>query len=461
MTKPISTLLVALGGLLLSISPAVASTNHAALIKGPIDSGPAATKQCLRCHDDAAAEVMGTSHWTWSALQGIRGKSVDRGKKNTINNFCVSTAANEPRCTSCHIGYGWKDAGFDFTDKTAVDCLVCHDTTGTYKKEPTGAGAPAKGIDLLRVAQNVGNPTRANCGACHFFGGGGDAVKHGDLDSSMEYPERSVDVHMSPDGNDFQCQNCHETSSHKIMGRAMVVSPGGTDHIGCDKCHGADPHKESRLNTHAGSLACQSCHIPHFAKEIPTKLSWDWSTAGRDIDPTPIDKLGKATYSKKKGDFSWGKKVVPTYRWYNGTAGAYLTGDTMDPSKVTPLAYPNGDKQDKAAKIYPFKTHSGKQIYDTKNNIFITPKLFGKEGYWKTLDWDKSARLGMEASGLPYSGSYGFAPSIMYWRINHMVSPKEQALSCLDCHGDSKRMNWKELGYEGDPMNNPEWGRSL
>ena len=26
--------------------------------------------------------------------------------KNAINNFCVSIAGNEPRCTSCHAGYG-------------------------------------------------------------------------------------------------------------------------------------------------------------------------------------------------------------------------------------------------------------------------------------------------------------------------------------------------------------------
>jgi hypothetical protein len=129
----------------------------------------------------------------------------------------------------------------------------------------------------------------------------------------------------------------------------------------------------------------------------------------------------------------------------------------MDPSKVTRLTWPKGDIKDKNAKIYPFKVHTGKQIYDSKQNIFITPKVFGPGGYWKDFDWDKAAKLGMEASGLPYSGEYGFAPTIMYWRINHMVSPKGQALGCLDCHGDQGRMNWQDLGYKGDPMTNAKW----
>lgn len=58
----------------------------------------------------------------------------------------------------------------------------------------------------------------------------------------------------------------------------------------------------------------------------------------------------------------------------------------------------------------------------------------------------------MASTGLPYSGDYGFAETVMYWRINHMVAPKEQALSCLDCHGDSGRLDWQALGYKVDPL---------
>ncbi|MBU0729512.1 MAG: tetrathionate reductase family octaheme c-type cytochrome [Proteobacteria bacterium] len=436
-----------------------ADSEHTSFITGPISSGPEATKQCLECHEKQADSVMMSTHWTWSMKQEINGKTVERGKKNAINNFCTSVAGNWPRCTSCHIGYGWKDASFDFKDKTAVDCLVCHDTTGTYVKESTGAGMPGSKVDLLHVAQNVGKPVRDNCGVCHFFGGGGDAVKHGDLDSSMSYPDKATDVHMDAEGNDFSCQKCHTTESHKIAGHAMSVTPGGKDHVGCENCHDQAPHAESRLNAHAGKVACQTCHIPFYAKNIPTKLSWDWSTAGQDLESS-LDQYGKHSYMKKKGSFTWGKMVEPEYAWYNGHAGAYMPGDKMDPEKITSLTYPLGDRNDSNAKIYPFKVHRGKQIYDSKNNIFITAKVFGDGGYWKDFDWDKAARLGMQASGLGYSGEYAFASTEMFWRINHMVSPKEQALNCLDCHGDSGRMPWKKLGYDGDPMNSKTSGQT-
>ncbi len=434
------------------------ATDHS-FIEGPLNSGPEATKACLECHEDAADHIMKTSHWTWDAEQTINGKHVKRGKVNAINNFCIGIQSNEPRCTSCHIGYGWKDSSFDLTDSSKVDCLVCHDTTGSYKKTPTAAGMPDESVDLLYVARNVGATSRQTCGTCHFFGGGGDAVKHGDLDSSMDFPDKNIDVHMNADGNDFSCSSCHETTDHNITGNAMVVSPKGENHIGCAGCHGEDVHSESVLNAHTDTVACQTCHIPTFAKQIPTKTSWDWSTAGQNIKAEK-DKYGKPNYMKKKGNFTWGKNIVPTYAWYNGTAGAYQLGDKIDPTKITPLSYPIGDRNDKESKIYPFKTHTGKQIYDTKNMYFIVPKVFGKGGYWKTFDWKSAAEKGSKANHIDFSGEFDFAPTVMYWRINHMVSPKEQALGCLDCHGDNGRLDWQRLGYQGDPLKNPDYARA-
>jgi hypothetical protein len=40
----------------------------------------------------------------------------------------------------------------------------------------------------------------------------------------------------------------------------------------------------------------------------------------------------------------------------------------------------------------------------------------------------------------------------MFWPLTHMVVPKEKALGCTDCHGDRGRMDWKALGYAGDPI---------
>lgn len=422
-------------------------------IKGPFESGTDVTKQCLQCHEEKAENVMKTSHWTWIVDQKVPGKGViGRGKKNVVNNFCVSVSSNWPRCTSCHIGYGWKDNSFDFTDKTKVDCIVCHDTTGTYKKIPTGAGLPVKEVDLVKVAQSVGKPSRMTCGSCHFYGGGGDRVKHGDLDSSLVDPPENLDVHMSTDGQDMSCQECHETENHMVKGNALVVSPSDYNHFGCGDCHGDTPHEESRLNSHAERIACQTCHIPSFAREYPTKIYWDWSTAGEDRDPES-DEYGMPTYHRKKGSFRWEKDIVPTYAWYNGQAGVYTMGDKIKPGKVNELSWPIGSKKDRESKIYPFKVMKGRQIYDKGNDTLIVPKLFGKGGYWATYDWNQASKLGMESVGLPYSGEYGWVDTIMYWKINHMVAPSENSLGCLDCHGDHGRLDWKALGYRKDPMN--------
>ena len=40
----------------------------------------------------------------------------------------------------------------------------------------------------------------------------------------------------------------------------------------------------------------------------------------------------------------------------------------------------------------------------------------------------------MKQVHLPYSGHFGFVETEMYWPVNHMVSPKEQAVGCTECH---------------------------
>jgi hypothetical protein len=139
-------------------------------ISGPFNTPMEVTQKCLECHAEEAHNVMQTSHWTWKLKQDYQQRGqVDRGKVNAVNNFCVSINGNWARCTSCHVGYGWKDANFNFSDASRIDCLVCHDTTGKYKKPGPAAGMPAgftgnkkfdkKPVDLVAVAQNIGNPS--------------------------------------------------------------------------------------------------------------------------------------------------------------------------------------------------------------------------------------------------------------------------------------------------------------
>lgn len=318
-----------------------------------------------------------------------------------------------------------------------VDCLVCHDKSGIYKKFPKDCGHPAyqdkkfkgepyKAVDLSLVARSVGKPDRRNCGTCHFFGGGGVMVKHGDLDVSMISPSKSIDVHMATDGLNFRCTRCHTTKKHQIAGRHYsmpapikhkYLPPGKAENtLSCESCHGSTPHKNSeKINHHTDKVACQTCHIPFFARENSTKIWWDWSTAGLlNENGKPMQKKdpeGNVIYDTRKGSFKWEKNVVPEYKWYNGLFTYVKLSDKIDDSEVVDLNKPHGSYEDSGSRIYPFKIHLGRQVYDTENKTMVVPKLFGKKGsgaYWKEYDWIKSAEAGMKASNAPFSGKIGF-----------------------------------------------------
>ncbi|MBC7359210.1 MAG: tetrathionate reductase family octaheme c-type cytochrome [Desulfacinum sp.] len=425
------------------------------------------TRACLGCHTEAAAQIHKTIHWTWLCPAAKPEAKLGKGG-DVINNFCISIHSNEPRCTSCHIGYGWKDKNFDFSRQDKVDCLVCHEQTGTYKKFPTAAGYPVAeptefgGKTFLppewnKVAQSVGRPTRKNCGTCHFFGGGGEGVKHGDLDASLFSPKKALDVHMDAEGLNFTCTRCHTTEQHAVSGRCYKSSEivdrrslldyDQIKRITCYACHSETPHKNhAKANDHTDKVACQTCHIPAIAREHSTKMYWDWSQAGERNEkgkPVVKKKDGRIVYDGKKGAFRWEKNVVPEYFWFNGRIQYLTLTEKVDPSQnPVQLNRPMGSYDDPNARIYPFKVHRGKQPYDPVHKTLIVPHLFGKDpaAYWKSYDWQKAAEAGMEYVGLPFSGQVDFIETQFVFQSTHMVAPKEQALSCVECHSPNGRL---------------------
>lgn len=303
------------------------------------------------------------------------------------------------------------------------------------------------------MAQSVSRPSRKNCGICHFFGGGGDGVKHGDLDSSLFKPNKALDVHMGTDGQNFDCVRCHSTRLHHIAGRVYetpaarhrksLVEDDLTAKITCESCHSATPHSPgSKLNDHTDKVACQSCHIPTYARVNPTKMFWDWSTAGKKKNGKPYkvkDEMGKPVYFTNKGDMKWEKNVKPEYFWYNGSIKHLTVKDVIDPGRIVKLSEPVGDRNDANARIFPFKVHIGKQPYDKINKNMVIPHLFpkgkdDKTAYWKTYDWQQAIRFGMEYAELPYSGEFDFVETSYVFPITHMVAPKKYAVGCSECH---------------------------
>lgn len=401
------------------------------------------TAACISCHNKRHTEVMQSNHWNWEREEYVEGRGiVYLGKKNAINNFCIGTQGNEESCAKCHIGYGMHSDGKVFTDSTNIDCLICHDNTETYAKAPEKGGAPIATLNFNDIAQSVGKPKLSNCGVCHFYGGGGNNVKHGDLDAAMFETTKDVDVHMGVDGAKLQCVDCHTTEKHIISGKVYSLSSMNMNRNNCEQCHTETPHEDNILNEHSIKVACQSCHIPTYAKANATKMYWDWSTAGKLKNGEPYveeDSMGNHSYMSIKGSFVWEKNVVPDYIWFNGTASHYLEGDQIsDTTKPLVLNQLHGSYSDNESKIYPVKIHRANQPYDPVNRILIQPKLFaehkGEGAFWKDFNWQTAAEVGMKEANLPFSGKISFIKTEMYWPVNHQVATKENTLSCNSCH---------------------------
>lgn len=482
-------LILLLYGFLLSTSGlALASTaDHSGFeeLEGPFANGPEVTKACVSCHNKAADEVRNSIHGTWEYQHPETGQQL--GKRHVVNAFCGNVVSNEPRCTSCHASYDWRDMNSDppsATDDSKIDCLVCHDTTGSYSKWPSGAGHPiyeprTKGgktylpPDLAEVAQNVGLPGRQNCGSCHFYGGGDDNVKHGDLSSALNEPDETVDVHMNKDGLDFACTRCHVGSGHQWAGshyNLMAKDEEGTGKPGerreaasCESCHGLEPHSKTsvvglKLNHHVDRVACESCHIPEFAKGgVATKTYWDWSAVdgsgekGKGIeDYVQGNGTHRHGYLKHKGIFEYGENVKPYYAWFNGDIEYTNTERKIDPSQVVEVNSINGSQDDPDSRIWPFKRMTGRQAYDKVNNNLVLTQVWGPTtdtALWTNFDWQKAITTAMARADKPYSGEYGFVDTYMYWPIAHMVAPKEDALACEECHAEGGRLAEVKIPY--------------
>jgi hypothetical protein len=92
----------------------------------------------------------------------------------------------------------------------------------------------------------------------------------------------------------------------------------------------------------------------------------------------------------------------------------------------------------------------GRQAYDKVNNNLVYTNVWGPTtdtALWTNFDWQKSITAAMAKAEKPYSGEYGFVDTYMYWPTTHMVSPKEGALKCKECHAEEGRLQNLEIPY--------------
>jgi mono/diheme cytochrome c family protein len=408
---------------------------------------------CLECHTAEAREVHGSVMYQWKgdAPDMVSGPPVQGKIAGSVNSYCINIEGNWPGCGSCHIGLGYQPEETASAEQLAnIDCMLCHQQA--YRRTRVdGVFVPdtaAMAITMDEAARTVHLPVRANCLQCHAKAGGGDAVKRGDLSLAHgDTADLYFDVHMSTTGGNLQCQQCHITEGHRVAGRGSDLRP--TDlavAVECTNCHAdmatADGHEGEAIDRHVARVACQTCHIPVYAKDAgdstaseatETHRTWlETHTSTPPIHPA----LTKAN------------NLLPEYRFWNHTNRNYLLGDVAELDPATgryPTSRPIGDIDDPASKLYPFKYKTAEQPLASRTSQLIA---LDTSVFFATGDADAATRQGLANMGLSPSEAVGWIETDTFQALNHEVSPASEALDCASCHGSTARMDLQgELGY--------------
>jgi Cytochrome c bacterial/Cytochrome c554 and c-prime len=410
---------------------------------------------CLSCHADEANEMADSTHYQWvgDTPEMINGVGLRQGKlTNAVNSYCVSILNDWPVCGSCHVGRG-KRPDDPAANLENIDCLACHneDYATQRARQTDGTMGVANATDSM--VRNLDLPARASCLACHAKAGGGDGVKRGDLSlATVHNSDPSFDVHMDTSGADLSCQDCHTFKDHKVIGKGSDLRP--TDdvsrgsEVSCLTCHtdklAPTGHSSEEISKHAARVACQSCHIPTYAK-VATETHRDWRI---HHDGSPADGVSGPghPYTEKLAD------LTPAYKFWNRLSDNALLGDdareTYDPSSDTyPTSRPVGFTNDEGSKLYPFKYKTADQPKTIADNRLIALNTYE---YLKTSgDVGAATEQGLVSMGYPAHEPYEWIVTDTYQLLNHGIEPSSRALQCGDCHGNTNRMDLQgELGYE-------------
>jgi len=419
---------------------------------------------CMNCHDGGEAgghydEVWNSTHYKWvgDTPDMVNQGGTQQGKlTNAVNSYCINILGDWPVCGSCHAGRGIKPGEGD--TKANIDCLVCHnaDYAQNRVRLPDGSMGPAAGTDPVIMdgyVQNIAPPTRTACLQCHAKAGGGDGVKRGDLSLALaDNADAHFDVHMNVAGPDLQCQDCHVFQSHKTIGKGSDLRPtddisrgaeltcsNSNCHVDMDSGSGhASAGRATEPDRHIDRVACQSCHIPTFAKH-ETEIHRDWRFHHDGTDASTCDN-GNDCPGHPHVDK--GSNLVPELKFWNRLSDNYLLGDdaalTYDAAKDTyPTSRPLGDvfASDplQGGKLTPFKYKTADQPMVTADKVMIA--LDTLEYLKITGDLELSIESGLANQGYSPAEPYEWIVTDTYQMINHGVNPASAVADCSYCHG--------------------------
>ncbi|MEA1906976.1 MAG: hypothetical protein U9N12_08515, partial [Euryarchaeota archaeon] len=374
---------------------------------------------CLACHQEEGEDFATSVHNTWMGegthIVGKEGEAT--GKLVGVNEFCVGTESNDALCGKCHAGYGLFENDFSVEK---IDCLICH--APNYKKTSTG---PDPSIDATAAARGVGLPTREMCLRCHATAGGGDNNKRGDIELAMGATEvsRDLDVHMSAG---MTCQDCHTFEDHHVSGRGMDLRIDDTDTpTTCDdaRCHGEEPHYEgSMYNQHTDRIYCTACHVTAYGKVQTVEMSRDWENRS----PNDNNALHVTKYPPHIVRES---NPAPIHVWWNRWSEILDIADPAVPDNdgFVMMAKPVGGIDNPASKIYAARLHLGRQPWD---GTYLLPFQT-----MTVLMSDNMTQALFVSTGKIYD-PIRYVNAKRYMGLFHGVPPKDEALTCKDCHED-------------------------
>lgn len=343
---------------------------------------------------------------------------------------------------------------------------------------PADAPTAPMAITTEQAAQSVHRTTRQSCLNCHAGAAGANGAKRGDLSTALANPPVALDVHMSTaaGGASLTCSSCHNVdgtdgrTAHRVRGRGLDLRANDVaTRFTCDSagCHTATPHANvtngTRLNRHTAKVACQTCHIPVFAKVVAgvgvaTEIARDWEAP-------------HLTQTACNGRGGWLPKEVaaanlrPTYKWFDGTSRVSYVGESLTGMPTKPLdaalaqaigvaagtpafvlGNPNGAVNVATAKIYPMKEHAGKLARNTQTNQLVPHSTFE---FFRTGSFCRAVSVGLGGNPdvdcvagqlAPLPGDADAVAVHTYQTINHGVEVSANALGaanrCGNCHTD-------------------------
>ncbi|MCK7503093.1 MAG: chitobiase/beta-hexosaminidase C-terminal domain-containing protein [Desulfobacterales bacterium] len=299
---------------------------------------------CQGCHDghdgNQYNDVLVSVHYQWKGAatemanfqqMPMQGKIVQKDAQGNIipgtsalNAYCINVLGNFPgACESCHVGLG---AAPTTTNKENIDCLLCHQKHYKRKKDTTtGLFIPDTAnmcIDMNTAVKTVHTPKRDNCLQCHAKAGGGDAFKRGDIAlASGTTSDRNYDVHMSSTGGNLNCTQCHTTQDHRVAGRGSDLRPNDLAvDVNCTQCHTtkgtSTGHATAEVNRHVARIACQTCHIPVYAKNASDTAATEATETHRDLTQPEWN----AAASRYEPRVTLANNLVPVYRFWDKTS---------------------------------------------------------------------------------------------------------------------------------------------